>query len=196
MVDALKDHQVELKIVPHSLEFILGKATVENLADIPLVELDFRLSSRIYRGVKRLMDIVLALILLPLAIILYLPVVLIMGYRFHGSEYASQNGKSFRGYQLRNNEGESPVWGRAPLLWNVITGEMSLVGMPIKLARNAGEETLLFKPGMISLWELESGNPGELQQYNQYYMQHYSLTLDIQLLLRSIFRGVNGKPTG
>ena len=196
MVDALKDHQVELKIVPHSLEFILGKATVENLADIPLVELDFRLSSRIYRGVKRLMDIVLALILLPFTLILYLPVVLIMGYRFQGSEYASQNGNSFRGYQLWNREGESPVWGRAPMLWNVITGEMSLVGMPVTLARNAGEETLLFKPGMISLWELESGNPGELQQYNQYYMQHYSLTLDIQLLLRSIFRGVNGQPTG
>jgi len=186
MVDTLKDHPVELKIVPHSLEFILGKATVENLANIPLVELDFRLSSVFYRGLKRWFDFMLVVVLLPVVGLIYLPVALLRGYRFRKRRFLNWDGGVLKGYVLVSKHRSASLGSRIPLLWNVLRGDMSLVGMPLLSATENNEE-LPFKPGLVSLWELESGRQHELRQYNQYYMQHYSVSLDLQLIFRSVF---------
>ncbi len=111
-------------------------------------------------------------------------------------ELLQRDGESFRGYEWKNSGEARSGWTRLPLLWNVITGDMSLVGMPLQRAGTSPESPLYFKPGLISLWQLESGEAREMRQYNQYYMQHYSLTLDVQLVFRALFQGSNGQVAG
>ncbi|MCF7802742.1 MAG: glycosyltransferase [Candidatus Marinimicrobia bacterium] len=186
MVDQLKDHRVELKIVPHSLEFILGKATVEDLGDIPLVELDFPLSNRFFRVMKRMMDVGVALAAIPVLIPICFTVAAIKGYRLKREVFAGIRWTEFRGRYFTDGNNSTGFCKKTPLLWNILKGNMSLVGVPLHSLEERKEEQL-FKPGIFSLWGIESDDPDEQQQYNQYYMQHYSLSFDLQILFRGLF---------
>jgi len=187
MVDQLKNHPVELKIVPHSLEYILGKATVEHIADLPFVELEYPLYQTGNRILKRFADILFALILIPILFPICFTVAAIKRYQLSTAEFPGENESTFHASRFLDNSGESGKCGWTPLLWNVFKGDMSIVGMPLE-KEVAPDDHLLYKPGLLSLWTVESGNAGEKRQYNHYYMQNYSLAFDIQILLRALLR--------
>lgn len=189
MVDELKDHQVELKIVPHSLEFILGKAAVEDIGDIPLVELDFPLSNKFYRFVKRSMDLVFVVALLPLVIPICFTIKALKRESLKSEEFLGHNTRRFQAKYFNTNSDNTGFCAKAPLIWQVLKGNMSMVGMPL-VRTEESNEALLFKPGLFSLWEIESDDISERQQYNQYYMQHFSFSFDVQIFLQGIFRRV------
>jgi len=82
-----------------------------------------------------------------------------------------------------------------PQFLNVLRGEMSLVGprpeMSFIVARYGRREVerLRVKPGITGLWQLEDtrGAPiHENVQYDLYYIQNWSLWLDIKILLRTV----------
>ena len=189
MVDELKDHQVELKIVPHQLEFILGKATVEDIGDIPLVELDFPLSNSFIRGLKRGLDIIFVILALPFVLLFCTTAAKIRGVTTQRNEFAGFQEDTFTASYFGEQAVPEQGCAKSPMLWQVLRGKMSIVGMPLV---PSGEETedLLFKPGLFSLWEIESRDPAERRQYSQYYMQHYSIAFDIQIVLRGLFDGL------
>ena len=62
---------VSFRLVPGSLEAIVGKTRIDELDSIPLVEIDYNLHKPGNRLVKRLVDVVASLLLLPTV---YLPV--------------------------------------------------------------------------------------------------------------------------
>lgn len=91
-----------------------------------------------------------------------------------------------------------------PQLYNVLRGQLSLVGprpvVPEELARygeNAGR-LLAIKPGMTGLWQVSGRNDisySERVNLEIYYVENWSLMLDIIILLRTIkvvLRGKNG----
>jgi len=178
---------VELKIVPHSLEYIIGKATVEHIADLPFVELEYPLYQTGNRILKRFADILFALILIPILFPICFTVAAIKRYQLSTAEFPGENESTFHASRFLDNSGESGKCGWTPLLWNVFKGDMSIVGMPLE-KEVAPDDHLLYKPGLLSLWTVESGNAGEKRQYNHYYMQNYSLAFDIQILLRALLR--------
>ncbi len=90
-----------------------------------------------------------------------------------------------------------------PQLWNVLKGEMSLVGprppLPDEVARYEKwqRRRLSMKPGLTGLWQVSGRS--DLPSFDQWmeldlaYIDNWSLTLDAKILLRTIPTVLSGK---
>ncbi len=90
----------------------------------------------------------------------------------------------------------------APQLWNVLIGDMSLVGprpgLPDEVARYEEEVTrrLLVKPGMTGLWQVSGRSDlpwEETVRLDLHYVDNWSLALDLQILFRTLAAVLRGK---
>jgi exopolysaccharide biosynthesis polyprenyl glycosylphosphotransferase len=88
-----------------------------------------------------------------------------------------------------------------PQLWNVLRGEMSLVGpRPHPLDDFAGYQTehlarLDMTPGITGLWQVTARRDPSFQrgmELDREYIQKWSLGLDLQILFRTMFAVVQG----
>lgn len=87
-----------------------------------------------------------------------------------------------------------------PQLWNVFKGEMSLVGprppMPEEVAKynHWQKKRLGVKPGITGLWQV-SGRSNvsffEWVELDKYYIENWSLSLDLQILFRTFIVLIN-----
>jgi exopolysaccharide biosynthesis polyprenyl glycosylphosphotransferase len=80
-----------------------------------------------------------------------------------------------------------------PQLWNVVRGEMSLVGpRPLSLweAERLGlERRMIVRPGLTGLWQVSGRStlsPVERVRLDIVYVQNWSLLLDLSILLRTV----------
>ncbi|SDC02641.1 exopolysaccharide biosynthesis polyprenyl glycosylphosphotransferase [Paenibacillus sp. UNCCL117] len=83
-----------------------------------------------------------------------------------------------------------------PQLWNVLKGEMSLVGPRPPLQREVDQYTrydkqrLLVVPGCTGLWQVSGRNGLSFEQMVEldlYYIRHQSLWMDIKLIVRTVW---------
>jgi len=88
-----------------------------------------------------------------------------------------------------------------PQLWNVLKGEMSIVGprpfMPSQTAIYPGSEYYRLAPGLTGMWQVSSRNEASFAQRAQFdrlYFHDLSLRTDLALILRTV--GVVLRPTG
>jgi len=81
-----------------------------------------------------------------------------------------------------------------PQLWNVLRGEMSLVGprppLPAEVERYEHHVTrrLLVKPGMTGLWQVSGRSDLEWEEsvrLDLYYVDHWSPTMDVAIIFRT-----------
>jgi lipopolysaccharide/colanic/teichoic acid biosynthesis glycosyltransferase len=81
-----------------------------------------------------------------------------------------------------------------PQLWNVVQGDMSLVGprppLPSEVARYQGvaHRRLLVKPGLTGMWQVNGRADlpwSRALAYDLYYVEHWSLVLDLVLLAKT-----------
>ena len=80
-----------------------------------------------------------------------------------------------------------------PQLWNVLRGQMSLVGpRPLAVEPHAftaeEAERHSVRPGITGYWQLSGGNDltyAEMVRLDLAYVRHWSLSLDLRLLLRT-----------
>ena len=89
-----------------------------------------------------------------------------------------------------------------PQLWNVVRGEMALIGpRPIIYAERVmyGNYSKLIhsvKPGLTGLWQVSGRNLLTYQRrvtINVYYVRHRSLQLDLWILYRTIWAVIGGR---
>jgi exopolysaccharide biosynthesis polyprenyl glycosylphosphotransferase len=82
-----------------------------------------------------------------------------------------------------------------PQLWNVLKGEMSLVGPRPALPEEVEQyddwvrNRLLVKPGMTGLWQVSGRTETSFSDYIRYdlfYIQNWSLSLDLWILWRTL----------
>lgn len=82
-----------------------------------------------------------------------------------------------------------------PQLWNVLRGDMSLVGprppLPVEVETYAGYETrrLLSRPGLTGLWQVSGRSDlswDESLRLDLYYVENWSFTGDLVLILRTV----------
>jgi polysaccharide biosynthesis protein PslA len=179
---------------------------------------------------KRLLDIIISLggmiILLPLIIYVAIRVKFSSsGPILYLQERVGYKGKKFTIRKFRsmyvdaetngprlsvNNDERITPWGRVmrrwkldelPQLWNVLVGEMSIVGprpereyfiRQLKMQEQHYEQLLEVKPGITSLGMINFGyadNLGEMMErmkYDQLYIEKKSLTLDVKIMVRTL----------
>lgn len=89
-----------------------------------------------------------------------------------------------------------------PQLWNVLTGSMSLVGpRPLPVAeqqqiRGEQRRRLAMKPGLTGLWQVSGRSSLPFEEWMRLdllYVDHWSLGLDLRILLRTVVALFSGR---
>jgi len=183
-----------------------------------------RAPSGIYFLFKRLLDILGALIGLILTLPFYPLLIWLIKEGGSGpviikQERVCQNGRKFILYKFRTMRSDTELYAAAPRrnddprvtkigkwlrqysldelpqFWNVLKGEMSLVGprpeMPFIVAKydHWQKIRLSTKPGITGIWQILGRKDLPLEEnieYDLYYIFHQSFFLDLAIILRTI----------
>jgi lipopolysaccharide/colanic/teichoic acid biosynthesis glycosyltransferase len=82
-----------------------------------------------------------------------------------------------------------------PQIWNVLLGDMSMVGprppLPAEVAKYDAYQMrrLEVKPGMTGIWQVSGRSDlpfDEMVVMDIYYVDNWSLSLDIRILVRTV----------
>jgi lipopolysaccharide/colanic/teichoic acid biosynthesis glycosyltransferase len=89
-----------------------------------------------------------------------------------------------------------------PQFWNVIKGEMSLIGprayIPWEKIKMGGNDEMILqvKPGISGLWQVTDRNESSFEErimIDIYYIRNWSMFLDLYILARTISVVFSGK---
>jgi hypothetical protein len=180
-ISILQNENVLFKLVPDSMDFILGKSNVEYLESIPLVEVDFGYSKGLNRFLKRVLDITVSLPSFLMMFLFTLPSLL-----FSGKEKTSVSGVRFYEPATTNK------WkNRTILFWNILKGKMSLVGSPLYKTEGVEYQSKPGPAGLIQMNEQRIQSSADAENYELYYLQNYTVWMDIDILIKSVFNGLS-----
>ncbi|MBI2619521.1 MAG: glycosyltransferase [Ignavibacteriales bacterium] len=170
VIGRTSNRSVNYHLVPNTLEVIIGKASVDSLNDLPLVQISYNIEKPLNRLLKRAFDITTsALLLISVYPFVYLSKVL----------------------------SGQPLSGFIPSLPSVFSGRRSLVGPPEeelseRLQNGQGMAAVnLGKPGLTGLIQLQGDrrlSREEQEQYHLYYARNQSVLLDLEILLKTFLR--------
>jgi GT2 family glycosyltransferase len=165
------DRSVNFRLVPNSLEAIIGKTRIDELDTLPLVEIESNIHRPGNRFAKRLFDILTS----GLGLLLLYPFV--------------------RAFHAENNEGRFAQ--KVRLLPHVFFGRMSVVGRPVsdsdatsssspitgQLQSYLGPRGLT---GLVQINRRDDLEADEIERYKLYYAKNQSLMLDVEIIVKSL----------
>lgn len=233
-----RPYGLSLMIPPDLFDFTVGSYRLTRVLSTPLIELRLRVSEPFEAVVKRVADAVLSalllLLLLPLMLVIGLAVRLdSRGPAIYHQQRIGRRGRAFTLLKFRTMHADaeqgSPQltqvhdprvtrvgrWLRRhhldelPQLWNVIVGDMSIVGPrperahyleQIRAVAPEVDHVLQVRPGIIGWAQLANGYARTLDQmltrlrYDLLYVQHQSWVLDVKIGLLSLRRVIVGEP--
>jgi len=233
LVESTSREGVDVKVVPDLLQFIALRARLEDLDGVPVINLNDIPLQGINAFVKRLLDIAvsslaLSLMLVPGLIIAWLIKRGSPGPVFYHQNRMGLDGKQFAVYKFRTmpldaEERSGPVWAdeedsRAtpvgswlrrhdldewPQFWNVLKGEMSIVGPRperpffVEQFKHRIPQYMLrhkVKSG-ITGWAQVNGWRGNTSlekriEYDLYYIENWSVSLDLKIMWMTLVRAV------
>jgi lipopolysaccharide/colanic/teichoic acid biosynthesis glycosyltransferase len=210
ILNAIEGELLDVRIVPDVLQFVTLRSVVEELEGLPVISLAQSPITGWSRLAKRGMDLLLGMaglvVLAPVLGLLALairltspgPVLRVDAEAESGPVWAvgddarrTSVGRVLRRFSL----------DELPQLWNVIMGEMSLVGpRPERPFFVHQFKTLI--PQYMLRHEVKSGMTGWAQvnglrgntslekriEYDLYYIQNWTLALDVKILLLTVYR--------
>jgi exopolysaccharide biosynthesis polyprenyl glycosylphosphotransferase len=224
---------VEVRLVPDLLEYTALNASLEDLDGTPLINLSRTPLEGWNSFAKRVIDIALSATLLVLLLPALTLIALAIWWEDRGSAFYRQermgiDGKSFRIVKFRSMRHDAeastgPIWAirndprrtrvgsflrrtsldELPQLWNVLRGDMSLVGP--RPERPAFVKEFKHKvPQYMQRHRVRSGITGWAQvhgwrgntsirkriQYDIYYIENWSLRLDFKILWMTLRHGM------
>ncbi|MBP1657076.1 MAG: glycosyl transferase family 2 [Bacteroidetes bacterium] len=163
---------VNFRLVPTSLEAIIGKTRIDDLDPLPLVQIDYSIHRPFNRVVKRSFDVIVSLLLMAT---LY-PAV-----------------KGLRALRLVRRD--SSWMGIADDLPRVLNGTISFVGLPPDEEHVPGATTAegpyLGPRGLTGLVQLNQRaelSKEERERFELYYAKNQSLWLDVEILVRALLQ--------
>lgn len=229
------EHRVQMLVLALPAYGLLGPARLHRFGGVPWLRLGWPDRRRAAALVKRAMDVTLVLAAAPVVVTVVLLICAVIGWSgppFYVQDRVGEGGRTFRLVKLRtmrvDAERESgPVMagphdprttgvGRTlrrlrldelPQLWNVLRGEMSLVGpRPERPEFIAGFHRLphygtrhLIRPGITGLAQLIGGYSATVEEKlrcDLLYMNCRSMRMDLKLLLLTLLDFARGFPRG
>jgi len=233
LMDLTSREFIDVKVVPDLLQFIALRARLEDLDGLPVININEVPLQGFNTWLKRGFDIVLSLaamavLFIPFAIIAALVKWGSPGPIFYRQERMGLDGKGFTVFKFRSmyqdaEDGTGPVWARdddpratavgrwlrrldldeLPQFWNVLKGEMSIVGPRperpffVEQFKHRIPQYMLrhkVKAG-ITGWAQVNGWRGNTSlekriEYDLYYIENWSVTLDLKIMWLTLVRGL------
>ena len=232
MTDELRDTEVNVRILPDVFEMVAMKARVEDFYGLPLISIREPSINPVQARIKRTFDMLIAvplmLLLSPVMALIALwirldsPGPILIHQRRVGAAGVPFSMHKFRSMHWRPETldaagGKAPNDPRVtragkvlrrtsldelPQLWNVIKGEMSLVGPRPELPAIVDHyepwqlKRFVVPPGMTGWWQINGRAERSMHlntEIDLYYVQNYSILLDIQILLRTVGAVIKGR---
>ncbi len=160
---------VNFRLVPNSLEAIIGKPSIDELDTFPLVEIDYNIHKLGHRIVKRAFDLLVSALAMP-------------AYPLVRLFRRPANAQGIARFLL--------------LLPQVFLGRISLVGRPLDEPDTPGVSTAhghlqsyLGPKGITGLVQINRRDDlaaEEIERYKLYYARNQSLMLDVEIILKSL----------
>jgi Undecaprenyl-phosphate glucose phosphotransferase len=234
LVEATNREGVDIHVVPDLLQFIALRARLENLDGVPIISLNDVPLRGFNSLLKRAIDVAISgLALMVGAPILGAIAIFIRwtstGPVFYKQERMGLDGKAFNVYKFRSmlvgaEDETGPVWARdddpratpigrwlrkldldeLPQLWNVLRGDMSIVGPRperpyfVEQFKHRIPQYMLrhkVKAG-ITGWAQVNGWRGNTSlekriEYDLYYIENWSVALDLKIMWLTLVRGLH-----
>ena len=220
---------VDIKVVPDLLQFIALRARLEELDGVPIININDVPLQGMNSALKRALDLAISaaallVLALPLAVIALLVRLTSPGPVFYRQERMSLDGRGFTVYKFRSmfldaERETGPVFAREddprctpvgrflrrfdldelPQIWNVLKGDMSLVGPRPERPYFVEQFKQQFPQYMlrhkvrsgITGWAQVNGWRGNTSiekriEFDLYYIGNWSLRLDLKIMWLTI----------
>lgn len=191
LMSKIEDRNVVYKVVPESLDYIVGKSHVEYFDDIPVMDVELPYNTAWNRFIKRGVDITLSAVLILVMLPLY------PFFRLAAS------GKD---RNLHIPLGSDPLLKPGLRLWNphkgyrflnlfhlvaaTLQGRLSLVGAP--LSDQPVPDKIGYKFGLTGLLQINENRlfrEEEKNRFELFYLQNYSVWKDFEILFKTVLSG-------
>jgi exopolysaccharide biosynthesis polyprenyl glycosylphosphotransferase len=238
----LYDLPVKIWVIPDYFQLALHKATIDEFAGIPMLDLRAPALTDYQRLVKRGFDLAVVLFLLPLSLVIMLFSAIAIRLEGPGpilfrQKRVGENGRVFEMIKFRtmipnaedqrsmvesfNEVGQLIHKSRSdprvtkvgkilrktsideiPQIFNILKGEMSLVGprpeLPYLVEQYEPWQRKRFAvpQGMTGWWQVNGRSDRLMHLHTEddlYYVQNYSLLLDILILIKTVGILLRGK---
>lgn len=238
LVSQCADRKITVKIIPDLYDAFTGQTRTLHLYGIPLIEINTKLLKHWQEVAKRLFDFVFSFFVIIIGSPVWLIIALIIKLESKGPVFYKQvrvgkKGKEFEMIKYRSmvqdaEKKSGPKWtevndprvtkfgkfirkshlDEVPQFWNVLKGQMSLVGprpeRPIFVEKFSKlipyyKRRLIVRPGITGWWQVKYTTYVESKEEIEsrlkddfFYIENMSLRLDFEILVRTIFLVIKG----